>query len=125
MFPESLESKTEFEWFAREIGRAGVTVPLIANMTEFGRTPYLDIAEFERLGYRGVLFPVSLLRVAMRAMGRFLADLKEAGSQRSSLSQMMTRAELYELLRYEPDAIAERRSHEQDNQRTAFDSDRT
>lgn len=121
LFPEALESEQEFETFAREMSRAGVTVPLIANMTEFGKSPYLEVARFEQLGYRGVLFPVSLLRVAIRAIERFLTELKEAGSQRSSLQQMMTRAELYELLRYEPNATEKGRSHEQDNQRAAFD----
>ena len=112
LFPEALESEKEFEAFAREMNKASVTLPLIANMTEFGKSPYLDIAQFERLGYRGVLFPVSLLRVAMRTIERFLAELKNAGSQRNSVQQMMTRAELYELLQYEPDATEKRRSHE-------------
>jgi methylisocitrate lyase len=115
LFPEALESEKEFEAFAREMNKAGVTVPLIANMTEFGKSPYLDIAQFERLGYRGVLFPVSLLRVAMGAIERFLAELKKTGSQRDLLQQMLTRTELYELLRYEPDATEKRRSHEQDH----------
>jgi methylisocitrate lyase len=116
LFPEALESEAEFETFAGEMMRAGVNVPLIANMTEFGKSPYLDVARFERLGYRGVLFPVSLLRVALRAIEQLLAELRKTGSQRDSLQSMTTRAELYELLRYEPNG----RSHEQDGQRTAF-----
>jgi methylisocitrate lyase len=112
LFPEALESEDEFELFARKMAKAGVSVPLIANMTEFGKSPYLDVARFERLGYRGVLFPVSLLRVALRAIEQLLAELKTSGSQRDSLQSMMNRAELYELLRYEPNGTAMRRSHE-------------
>jgi methylisocitrate lyase len=112
LFPEALESEDEFELFARNMAKAGVSVPLIANMTEFGKSPYLDVACFERLGYRGVLFPVSLLRVALRAIEQLLAELKTSGSQRDSLQSMMNRAELYELLRYEPNGTAMRRSHE-------------
>ena len=82
----------------------GLTRKLIANMTEFGKSPYLNVARFEQLGYRGVLFPVSLLRVALRAIEHLLAELKNEGSQRESVQCMMSRAELYELLRYEPNA---------------------
>lgn len=101
LFPEALESAEEFRTFARNITQAGLTVPLIANMTEFGKTPLLSIGEFESLGYRGVLFPVTALRTAMRAIGALLAELKLFGSQRDWLHHMMTRQELYDLLRYE------------------------
>jgi methylisocitrate lyase len=104
LFPEALESEKEFETFAHEMSKAGIMVPLIANMTEFGKSPYLNVARFEQLGYRGVLFPVSLLRVALRAIEQLLAELKNEGSQRESVQCMMSRAELYELLRYEPNA---------------------
>ena len=100
LFPEALESAEEFRIFAREIQRRGVTVPLIANMTEFGKTPLLSVAEFERLGYRGVLFPVTGLRTALQAIDRLLAELKLFGTQKDWLHQMMTRRELYRLLRY-------------------------
>lgn len=100
LFPEALESAEEFQTFAQEIRKRGVTVPLIANMTEFGKTPLLSVAEFERLGYRGVLFPVTALRTALRAIGGLLAELKLFGSQRDWLHHMMTRQELYDLLRY-------------------------
>lgn len=100
LFPEALESAEEFRIFASEIKKAGVIVPLIANMTEFGKTPLLSVAEFERLGYRGVLFPVTALRTALRAIGGLLAELKLFGSQRDWLHHMMTRQELYDLLRY-------------------------
>lgn len=100
LFPEALESAEEFQTFAREIRKSGVTVPLIANMTEFGKTPLLSVAEFERLGYRGVLFPVTGLRTALQAIDRLLAELKLFGSQKDWLHHMMTRRELYRLLRY-------------------------
>jgi methylisocitrate lyase len=100
LFPEALESAEEFRTFAHEIQKRGVTVPLIANMTEFGKTPLLSVAEFERLGYRGVLFPVTALRTALQAIDRLLAELKLFGSQRDWLHHMMTRQELYDLLRY-------------------------
>ena len=119
LFPEALQSEREFELFSSAMSKAGIEVPLIANMTEFGKSPYLSVSRFGELGYRGVLFPVSLLRIAMRAIERFLADLKEAGSQRDVLQQMMTRAELYELLQYDPTALQERRAYESNNERAA------
>ena len=100
LFPEALESAEEFRVFAREIQKREITVPLIANMTEFGKTPLLSVAEFESLGYRGVLFPVTALRTALQAVERLLAELKLLGSQKDRLHHMMTRRELYSLLRY-------------------------
>jgi methylisocitrate lyase len=100
LFPEALESVEEFGAFARAVGKSGVTVPLIANMTEFGKTPLLSVAEFERLGYHGVLFPVTALRTALRAIEELLSELKLFGTQRDWLHHMMTRQEIYELLRY-------------------------
>ena len=100
LFPEALGSADEFERFARAIRGAGVTVPLVANMTEFGKTPLLSCAEFASLGYRGVLFPVTALRTALRAIEALLAELKLFGTQRDWLHHMMTRKELYRLLRY-------------------------
>ncbi|MCP9448232.1 MAG: methylisocitrate lyase [Nitrospira sp.] len=110
IFPEALESAEEFRLFAE--GLAGgeptaprtsnvSTTPLLANMTEFGKTPYLSVAEFEALGYRLVLFPVTALRVAARAVESVLVELKRLGSQRHLLERMQTRRELYDLLRYE------------------------
>lgn len=100
LFPEALESPEEFRTFAQGIKQSGITVPLIANMTEFGKTPLLSVAEFDSLGYRGVLFPVTALRTAMRAIRELLSELKLFGSQKDWLHHMMTRQELYELLRY-------------------------
>lgn len=101
IFPEALESGEEFRAFARGLVKAGVKLPLVANMTEFGKTPYLTVREFEDLGYRLVLFPVTALRVASQAIEKMLLELKTLGTQQSALSVMQTRQQLYELLRYE------------------------
>ncbi len=95
VFPEGLTSREEFALFAREI-----PVPLLANMTEFGRTPYLSVQEFADLGYRLVLFPMTAFRVAMGAVRETLRHLRETGTQRELLERMQTRRELYDLVRY-------------------------
>jgi methylisocitrate lyase len=100
LFPEALESADEFATFSREVRGAGITVPLVANMTEFGKTPLLSCVEFASLGYRGVLFPVTALRTALRAIETLLGELKLFGTQRDWLHHMMTRQELYRLLDY-------------------------
>jgi methylisocitrate lyase len=99
IFPEALQSPDEFRDFAKEID-----VPLLANMTEFGKSPLLSFNELEQLGYRMVIFPQSAFRVAMKATGEFLRALKASGSQKDWLEQMQTRQELYELLDYDPAA---------------------
>jgi methylisocitrate lyase len=101
IFPEALESAEEFRTFARQLGTTGLKVPLVANMTEFGKTPYLRVSEFEDLGYRIVLFPVTALRIAAKAIETMLTDLKSAGSQHALLERMQTRQQLYDLLRYD------------------------
>lgn len=101
LFPEALESPDEFGIYAQAMTKAGVTVPLVANMTEFGKTPYVTVSDFESLGYRIVLFPVSTLRVAAKAIQDFLADLKAQGTQQPWLGRMQTRRQLYDLLRYD------------------------
>jgi methylisocitrate lyase len=123
LFPEALLSAEEFGTFALEMQKTDVRVPLIANMTEFGKTPYMSVAEFEALGYKGVLFPVSTLRVAARAVEKLLIELKFFGSQRDWLDHMMTRQELYDLLRYEQDENRTRRPYEPGDTRTARDGD--
>ena len=95
IFPEALASKEDFEHFAREID-----APLIANMTEFGKSPLLSLQELADLGYSAVLYPVTLLRVAMKAMQCALDVLADEGTQRNILDLMQTREELYELLDY-------------------------
>lgn len=95
IFPEALENESEFAEFARE-----VRAPLLANMTEFGRSPLLDLECLGALGYRMVLYPLTAFRAAMRAAEKTLADLLHRGNQRDSIPQMLTRAELYDLLGY-------------------------
>jgi methylisocitrate lyase len=96
IFPEALESREEFAAFARALA----PVPLLANMTEFGRSPSLDFADLADMGYRMVLYPVTTLRVALRAAQAVLVDLLAKGNQCDHLERMLTRAELYELLDY-------------------------
>jgi len=99
IFPEALESKEEFRDFAKEID-----FPLLANMTEFGKSPLLNFKQFTDFGYRMVIFPQSAFRVSMKATEKFLAALKKAGTQSEWLEQMQTRQALYELLDYDPAA---------------------
>ena len=111
IFPEALESADEFRTFARHLAKEGGNVPLVANMTEFGKTPYLNVDEFEDLGYRLVLFPVTALRMATKAIERVLAELRTHGSQRGLVDQMHTRQQLYDLLRYEEYEQRDRQFH--------------
>lgn len=100
VFPEALETAEEFRLFAQGLSKKGVKVPLVANMTEFGKTPYLTVQEFGSLGYRLVLFPVTALRIATKAVEAMLAELKTLETQQKSLDRMQTRQQLYDLLRY-------------------------
>src|SRR5262249_55642927 len=84
----------------REFARA-VPSPLLANMTEFGRSPMLSFDELASMGYRAVLYPLTAFRAAMHAAERTLTELKALGTQRGVLPRMQTRARLYELLDYE------------------------
>src|SRR3954469_17772766 len=93
IFPEALESADEFARFARD-----VDAPLLANMTEFGRSPLLDFATLGDLGYRAALYPLTAFRAAMKAAEETLVALRDHGTQRDQLGRMQTRAELYELL---------------------------
>jgi methylisocitrate lyase len=95
IFPEALESPEEFAAFAK-----AVPAPLLANNTEFGRSPNLDVSAFGQLGYRMVLFPLTAFRSALKAAQQTLADLATKGHQRDRLGGMLTRAELYDLLDY-------------------------
>jgi methylisocitrate lyase len=95
IFPEALETQEEFAAFAK-----AVSAPLLANMTEFGRSPSLDLATLSKLGYRMALYPVTTLRVALKAACDVLSDIQKQGSQRDSIPKMLTRAELYDLLGY-------------------------
>ena len=94
IFPEALTSGEMFREFARRIG----DVPLLANMTEFGRTPFFTSAEFREMGYRMVIWPVSSLRVANKAQANLFSALKRDGGAHNLIGEMQTRAELYELI---------------------------
>jgi methylisocitrate lyase len=96
IFPEALKGEEEFRRFAQD-----VKAPLLANMTEFGMTPYFTVEEFSAMGYRMVIFPVTLQRAAMKAMGAVLDAIRTQGTQKNKLEAMQTREELYELLGYD------------------------
>jgi methylisocitrate lyase len=99
IFPEALQSADEFRDFAKAIH-----LPLLANMTEFGKSPLLSFKELCDFGYKMVIFPMSAFRVAMKASEGFLHALKKAGAQSDWLDKMQTRQELYDLLDYDPNA---------------------
>jgi len=104
IFPEGLKNSEEFKIVADELKTYGSNEGpfLLANMTEFGKTNYISLKEFKELGYNCVIYPVSTLRVAMRAVDLFLKDLLKNGSQKEYVKKMQTREELYSLLHYEP-----------------------
>ncbi|QDU93467.1 methylisocitrate lyase [Lignipirellula cremea] len=95
IFPEALANRKEFEAFVAQID-----APLVANMTEFGKSPLLTADELAEMGYAVILYPVTLLRVAMKAAEAALATLGAEGTQRDLLEIMQTREELYELIDY-------------------------
>ncbi|MEU9347654.1 methylisocitrate lyase [Streptomyces sp. NPDC048278] len=96
VFPEALADEAEYEAF-----RKAVDVPLLANLTEFGKTPLLSTRTLENLGYNIALYPVTLLRIAMGAVEDGLRTIAAEGTQESLLPRMQTRSRLYELLGYE------------------------
>lgn len=103
IFPEGLASEDEFGQFAEALRKqVDGRVYLLANMTEFGKTPMLSLEQFGSLGYDLVIFPVSTLRVAMHAVTGFLADLKETGNAEPWLDRMQSRRDLYAALGYSP-----------------------
>ncbi len=97
IFPEALQGREEFRGFAK-----AVDAPLLANMTEFGKSPLMSRDELAELGYRMVIYPQTAFRVSMFATGQMLRDLKSTGTQEGWLDRMQTRKELYELLDYDP-----------------------
>ena len=99
IFPEALQNADEFREFATAVKK-----PLLANMTEFGKSPLLSLSELSALGYRMVIFPMSAFRVSMKASRQFLQGLKASGTQSEWVEKMQTRAELYDLLDYDPAA---------------------
>jgi methylisocitrate lyase len=96
VFPEGLESESEFEAF-----RNAVNVPLLANMTEFGKTPIIPVSRFRELGYNMVIFPMTAFRMMLQALDKTYKELLLVGTQERLLNQMKTRKELYEILGYD------------------------
>lgn len=96
IFPEALQDEKEFEKFRQQI-----KVPLLANMTEFGKGRLYSKKELENLGYNLVIYPVTTLRLALGATEKGLDIIRETGSQEKALDLMQTRKALYELTGYE------------------------
>ena len=95
IFPEALNDADAFARFAAE-----VKVPLLANMTEFGKTPFMTAQQFEELGYKMVIWPVSALRCAAKAHEDLYATLHREGWTKPLVDRMQTRAELYQTIGY-------------------------
>ena len=96
IFAEAMQSRDEFARYAEE-----VKGPLLANMTEFGKSPYLTVDEFSELGYNMVIFPMSAFRAMMKTVEALFRELREKGTLESALPRMQTREELYQLLDYD------------------------
>jgi methylisocitrate lyase len=96
IFPEALKDEQEFEAF-----RSAVSVPLLANMTEFGKSELLTYDQLRDLGYNLIIYPVTTLRLAMKAVEDGLSRILEEGTQANLIDQMQHRKRLYELVRYE------------------------
>ena len=96
IFPEAMADEADFERF-----RAAIDTPILANMTEFGKSKLLDAKTLQNLGVNIVIYPVTLLRLAMHAAGVGLAEIADRGTQEGLLDQMQHRRDLYDLLDYE------------------------
>ncbi|MGE7131343.1 methylisocitrate lyase [Lysinibacillus xylanilyticus] len=95
IFPEALQTEKEFKQFASELD-----TPLLANMTEFGQTPYYTAKEFGKMGYSMVIYPVTSMRVAAKAYERVFDLIKNTGTQKEAIEDMQTRSDLYETISY-------------------------
>ena len=87
IFPEGLASLDEFKLFNDDLRKSHPNVYLLANMTEFGKTPYIPFKMFQEVGYNCVIYPVSTLRIAMKAVDLFLDDLVQSGTVENSLKK--------------------------------------
>ena len=105
IFPEALRNDAEFREFARK-----VDAPLLANMTEFGKTEYIPVSEFEKIGYKFVIFPVTAFRVMMKSVQEALGELALKGTQKALLKKMMDRGEFYDLIGYSEYESADRKT---------------
>ena len=95
IFPEAMTDREAFRTFV-----AAVDAPLLANMTEFGRTPFMTASEFEAMGYKMVIWPVSALRIAAKAQAGLYAAIAKDGGAHNLIDRMQTRAELYATIGY-------------------------
>lgn len=93
IFPEALSTEEDFKKFSEQMN-----IPLLANMTEFGKTPYYTAEQFEKMGYSMVIYPVTSLRVAAKAYERIFTEIMEKGTQKDMLADMQTREELYQTI---------------------------
>src|SRR5438445_2354566 len=105
IFPEALEAEEEFAEFAKK-----VSAPLLANMTEFGKTPYLSVARFQKMGYKVVIFPMTGFRVMLRSVLGAYDELMNKGTQRGLLNKMLTRQQIYDLIGYDAYEAADRKT---------------
>jgi methylisocitrate lyase len=96
LFPEGLKTEEEFATFGDAFD-----VPLLANMTEFGKSPLLEASQLDELGYDLVIYPVTSLRLAMKTVRESFETIRDEETQESLLGQMQTRSELYDLIQYE------------------------
>ncbi len=95
IFPEALATEEEFTKVKHSL-----QIPLLANMTEFGKTPYYTAMEFEDFGYSMVIYPVTSLRVAAKAIEQVFTNILKDGTQRNSINAMQTRKDLYDTIQY-------------------------
>jgi len=95
IFPEALRSEYEFREFASR-----VNAPLLANMTEFGKTPYITAEQFKEMGYKLVVFPVTLFRASAKISQKILRKLHDEGTQKNMLNELLTRQEFYDIIEY-------------------------
>ncbi len=116
LFPEAMADADEFRRFAAAFAdvrsQNGQPPILLANMTEFGKTTLLPLAELSAMGYRIVIYPQTALRVGFGAITKMLADLRRDGTQSAWLDRMQTRKELYDLLDYDGLEIIDRAAQE-------------
>ena len=96
IFSEALENEGEFRKFAKE-----VKAPLLANMTEFGKSPLLSSKELEAIGYRIVIFPLTAFRASLLTMESVYSELSSKGTQRNIMGKLMTRKKFYEVIGYD------------------------
>tara|TARA_B100000029_G_scaffold252584_1_gene249524 strand:- start:15423 stop:16310 length:888 start_codon:yes stop_codon:yes gene_type:complete len=96
IFPEALETEEEFKFFADSVNG-----DMLANMTEFGKTPYYQAEQFADMGYKIIIYPVSALRTALNGISDLFDEIMEAGTQVKFVEDMLTRKDLYNLINYD------------------------